>query len=165
MNKNILKGLVLLILIILAMVMAYPTLAQNVACYMQQGGATWVAGSGCTWNVKSGSTFQIDAGATVSIPSSVLGSSGVVRAATPVFCNRGSATITDTVAYTSTVTAISTPTWANCSMRTITGDAYNCAVSVGTPGAVSIIVRNNAATPAANAAGAAVDWVACGTAQ
>lgn len=80
-----------------------------------------------------------------------------------VNCVKRSTTVTDTAQYTSTVTALSTPTWASCSMSTITGDANNCAIAVGTPGVVSIIVRNSNATPAANAVGAAVNWEACGT--
>lgn len=80
-----------------------------------------------------------------------------------VNCVKRSTTVTDTAQYTSTVTALSTPTWASCSMSTITGDANNCAIAVGTPGVVSIIVRNSAATPAANTTPAAVNWEACGT--
>lgn len=82
--------------------------------------------------------------------------------ATPMICKQGRTTITDTVAYTSTVTAITTPAWSSCTLDTITGDAASCASSVGTPGAVSLVVRNSAATPAANAAGAIVNWEVCG---
>lgn len=71
-------------------------------------------------------------------------------------------TITDTATYTSSVTAISTPTFATCAMNSITGDAIHCAAIVGS-GAVTVTVRNSAATPAANAAGAAVTWCAGGT--
>lgn len=38
----------------------------------------------------------------------------------------GTSTITDTVSYTATVTAITTPVWANCSLQEISGDAAAC---------------------------------------
>ncbi len=41
---------------------SFVALAQNVACYMQQGGASWNAGSGCTWSVKSGGVLNIESG-------------------------------------------------------------------------------------------------------
>lgn len=39
-----------------------PTLAQNVPCYAQQGGANFVAGSGCSIAVKSGGVLNIESG-------------------------------------------------------------------------------------------------------
>lgn len=45
--------------------LAAPVLAQNVACFMQQGGAKWVAGSGCEWEMQAGSTLDVQSGATV----------------------------------------------------------------------------------------------------
>ncbi len=45
--------------------LAAPVLAQNVACYMQQGGAKWVAGSGCEWELQAGSTLDVQSGAIV----------------------------------------------------------------------------------------------------
>ena len=77
-------------------------------------------------------------------------------------CLRSSATITDTVSYTSTVTAITTPTWAGCDLQSISGDAARCGAVTGS-GIVTITVRNAAATPAANAAGALVNYQVCGT--
>lgn len=71
-------------------------------------------------------------------------------------------TITDTVSYTSTVTAVTTPVFTWCSMGAITGDANNCAASHAT-GSVTVIVRNSNATPAANAVGAVVHWCVVGT--
>lgn len=73
-------------------------------------------------------------------------------------------TITDTATYTATVTAISTPQFALCTMSTITGDANNCA-AIASQGLITVTVRNTAATPAANAVGAAVYWCAGGTPQ
>lgn len=81
-----------------------------------------------------------------------------------VNCFRSNTTVTDTLDITSTVTAISTPTWADCSLRTITGDAAHCAITQGS-GVVTITVRNSNATPAANAAGAVVNYEICGTPQ
>lgn len=71
-------------------------------------------------------------------------------------------TITDTVSYTSTVTAVTTPVFTLCSMNAVTGDAATCAASHAT-GSVTVIVRNSNATPAANAVGAAVTWCVVGT--
>ena len=79
-----------------------------------------------------------------------------------VFCATN--TITETASYTSSTTAIATPVYPWCSMNAITGDAYNCAAIHGT-GIVTVTVFNNAATPAANAAGAAVTWCVIGTPQ
>lgn len=74
-------------------------------------------------------------------------------------------TITDTVSYTATVTAISTPQFGNCTLESITGDASHCALDIGANGSITITVRNSNATPAANAAGAVVSWCAGGTPQ
>lgn len=68
MSQHTFKSLVLVVLIATALILAVvagPAAAQNVACYMSQGGASWVAGSGCTWNVKSGGTLQVDSGGAV----------------------------------------------------------------------------------------------------
>lgn len=73
-------------------------------------------------------------------------------------------TITDTASYTATVTAISTPVYVTCSMNAITGDANNCAAIHGV-GNITVTVRNSAATPVANATGAAVTWCVIGTPQ
>jgi hypothetical protein len=129
------------------------------------------------WNQGNSRSFEIrDTGGT---PEVVVNSAGamtinsltlstvtapVIGYPTPgILCNKKSNTITDTAAYTSTVTAITTPAWASCTMSTITGDAAHCAASVGTPGAVSVIVRNVATTPVANSVGALVFWEVCGT--
>lgn len=45
-------------------------LAQNVACYREQGGASNVAGSGCTYTFASGSTLAIAEGSTVTFAES-----------------------------------------------------------------------------------------------
>lgn len=82
-----------------------------------------------------------------------------------VNCFRTNNTITDTASYTPTVTAISTPVWAECSLATITGDASHCAANFGLTANITITVKNSAATPAANAAGAVVYWEVCGTPQ
>lgn len=74
-------------------------------------------------------------------------------------------TITDTASYTATVTAISTPQFALCTMGAITGDAEKCAALVGANGSITVTVRNSNATPAANAVGAVVYWCAGGTPQ
>jgi hypothetical protein len=76
--------------------------------------------------------------------------------------NCKSNTITDTASYTATVTAISTPQFALCTLSDVTGDANTCGAAVGS-GIVTITVKNAAATPAANSAGATVHWCAGGT--
>jgi hypothetical protein len=88
----------------------------------------------------------------------------VVGYPTPgIICNRNTQTITDTATFTSTVTAITTPSSVMCSMNAITGDAANCRAVVGTPGSVIVSVVNTALTPAANATGAGVTFETCGT--
>jgi hypothetical protein len=82
-----------------------------------------------------------------------------------VNCFRANNTITDTASYTPTVTAISTPIWAECSLAAVTGDAAHCGAAFGATANVTITVKNTAATPAANAAGAVVYWEVCGTPQ
>lgn len=72
-------------------------------------------------------------------------------------------TITDTASYTATVTAIGTPVYTWCSMNAITGDAAGCAATFGQTANITITVRDSAATPAANAAGAAVTWCVVGS--
>lgn len=87
----------------------------------------------------------------------------VVSAATPEKLeNCWSSTITGTGSYTSLTTAISTPEFAWCNISGISADALNCGAAVG-QGIVTITVRNSAATPAANAAGATVFSCAKGT--
>lgn len=152
------KNLALLALVAVAILiagLAWPAAAQNVACYMSQGGASWVAGSGCTWNVQSGGALQVDSGATVS---------GVMRYPTPqIIMNCGTSTITDTVTYTSSTIYVSTPVWGQATLRGISGDAARVAINVATPGSAIITVRNSNATPAANSAGAVVNWCVGGT--
>lgn len=125
------------------------------ACYQPIGGASFVAGSGCEYEFQSGSVLDVQAGATVS---------GVLAYPTPQTSMRcGTSTITDTVTYTSTVTAITTPTWGQATLRGISGDAARVAINVATPGSAIITVRNSNATPAANSSGAVVNWCVGGT--
>lgn len=152
-------------------------LAQNVACYTQQGGANVVAGSGCTYSWRAGSSLKVQGGTAsfagdltatpylVINPTTGAKINGAVIGATPgIVCNRGSATFTNTVSYTSTVTALTTPTWSGCAMQAITGDAFGCSAAAGS-GIITLTIRNNAATPVTNATLAAVSWEACGTGQ
>lgn len=76
------------------------------------------------------------------------------------FC--ASNTITDTASYTVSTSAVATPVFVWCSLGAITGDASHCAASHAT-GAVTVIVRNSNATPAASAVGATVNWCVVGT--
>lgn len=71
-------------------------------------------------------------------------------------------TITDTATYTISTSAIATPIAAWCSMNAVTGDAEKCAALQAT-GAVTVTVRNAAATPVANGTGASVTWCVLGT--
>jgi hypothetical protein len=69
--KKLLYGLLIAIGLLIA-VMAYPTMAQNVVCYTQQGGASVVAGSGCTYTFQSGSTLSLASGSSLSINQTTL---------------------------------------------------------------------------------------------
>ena len=71
-------------------------------------------------------------------------------------------TITDTASYTSSTTAVATPVFTWCTLADITGDANNCAATHGV-GIITVTIKNSAATPAANAAGASVTWCVVGT--
>lgn len=69
-----------------------PTLravAQNTACSMSQGGATWVVGSGCTISVQGG---------TISVISGTMGTG-----ASGVISNAGTLTSTGTAAFSGTL--------------------------------------------------------------
>ncbi len=154
----------LLTLAVLASLQHFAQAQSQAKCYLAAGAAKAVAASGCEYEFQSGSILDIQVGATAVIPASVLGQSGVLQYATPgKVLNCTQSTITDTLTLTSSVTAITTPQWATCTMNTITGDAEKCAAAVGTPGSILVIVRNSNATPAANAAGAAVTVCTGGT--
>lgn len=79
-------------------------------------------------------------------------------AGTQIVC--GTQTITDTADVSHGLT---TPAYGMCSLnQTLTGDAYACNATVA-GATVTVKVLNNAATPAANAAGASVNWCVVGT--
>ena len=161
--KIIMPILIITLVLSVLLLVGFSALNQSQAkCYTQAGAATVVASSGCYYVFQSGSNFSVEAGATVSIPGSVLGASGVQRATTPVLCAKGQTTVTDTVTLTSTVTAITTPNWASCNLNAVSADANVCSSAVGTPGSVVVLVKNSLQTPAANAAGALVNWEVCG---
>lgn len=129
MNKNTFKSLVLLALIAAALItgaLAYPTLAQNVACYQAQGGASWVAGSGCTWNVQSGGTLQLDSGASFTIGGAT--QTGAVRSGS-VTATDG-LTVTHSLGTTPTAVVVS-PSWTGTG-ATITQTVYVSNVNAST---------------------------------
>lgn len=66
MKKTIQWGLAALFLALTVWTVA-PTIAQNVACYMDQGGAGWHLGSGCTQTVESGGIFNVASGGALKI--------------------------------------------------------------------------------------------------
>lgn len=79
-------------------------------------------------------------------------------AGTQIVC--GTQTITDTANVSH---GLATPAYAMCSLnQTLTGGAYACNATVSGI-TVTVKVRNNAATPAANAAGASINWCVIGT--
>jgi hypothetical protein len=98
----------------------------------------------------------------------VVGNAGAVTGLVLQYATAGqrqfcaSSTITDTASYTVSTSAVATPVFTWCSMSTVTGDAATCAASQAT-GAVTVIVRNSNATPAANGTGALVYWCVVGT--
>lgn len=63
--QNIALALSLTVALMLGMVWSFgatPAIAQNIACYMTQGGAKWVGASGCEWELRSGATLDVQAG-------------------------------------------------------------------------------------------------------
>ena len=54
-------------IILLFAVFAAPIIAQNVACYADQGGAAWHLGSGCTYTVESGGVLNVASGGALKI--------------------------------------------------------------------------------------------------
>lgn len=78
-----------------------------------------------------------------------------------VFCATN--TITDTASYTTSTHAVTTPTFALCTLGAVTADANGCGAAFGQTSNVTVTIKNSAVTPAANAAGAAVTWCVLGT--
>jgi hypothetical protein len=209
-----------IVIFLVALVFALPTIAQQTACYGAQGGTLQTAASGCEYEFQSGSILDVQAGATVSLAAAVSSTGGqsvspnlvvvgataqaastpiayinnagahnnfvIAKNATPVFTvgNSGAVsgqvlsyattnqrqfcatnTITDTASYTATVTAVSTPVFTWCALEEVTGDASHCGANFGATANITITVKNSAATPAANAAGADVTWCVIGTPQ
>jgi hypothetical protein len=165
-NKWTAKLSILILALFLLALIALPAAGSS---EYQQGvtglNSLWLAGGGGT-AVPALRVNQPGAGMAVEVLDGgtrvwgVTGGGKVIEGG--VNCFRSNSTVTDTVSYTSTVTAISTPTYVDCSLRTLSGDAIACGITHGT-GAVTITVRNAAATPAANAAGAVVNYEVCGT--
>lgn len=98
---------------------------------------------------------DVTLGGTVTAPVVGYGSTGQRQ-----FCATN--TITDTASYTSTVTSITTPAFAWCTLGAVTADASGCGAAFGATSNITITIKNSAATPAANAAGAAVTWCVLG---
>ena len=72
------------------------SVAQNVACYMTQGGAAWTAGSGCTWTVASGGTLAVASGGTFTVNGSavlIARGSTVLDGSNPTYITTGLTTI------------------------------------------------------------------------
>lgn len=66
-------GLTLAVLVVLAITApSVRVLAQNVACYLDQGGAGWHAGSGCTVTVESGGVLNVASGGALKIAGTTL---------------------------------------------------------------------------------------------
>lgn len=86
----------------------------------------------------------------------------VLKYATPstqIVCS--TQTITDTANVSHGLT---TASYALCSLnQTITGDSAACNATVTGGVTVTVKVRNSAATPAANSAGASINWCVIGT--
>jgi hypothetical protein len=61
------KGLAIGLLVGLVLFFAAPLVAQNVSCYLDQGGAGFHAGSGCTVTIESGGVINIASGGALKI--------------------------------------------------------------------------------------------------
>jgi len=150
--------------------------AQNVACYMDQGGSLWHAGSGCTWQVESGGVFNVASGGALKIAgtdrTAVL-STAPAAVASGYKLARGQATTasaSDTIA-----SGLTTVVAVVCSYETDVADANSwvtCAIGdqAGTPAAGSFLLKtwqNTSGTdPTPAAAGSfskKVNWIAIGT--
>lgn len=72
MKRLNLLGLGLLIVALALSLPAWPTIAQNVACYLDQGGAGFHLGNGCTQTVESGGVLNVASGGALQIAGSAL---------------------------------------------------------------------------------------------
>jgi hypothetical protein len=84
MIKNILKQHwgkivnVIALVSVFVIIVNYPAIAQNVKCYLLQGGNKAVAASGCEYEFLSGSILDVQAGATVTFAGGMTNSSNMV---------------------------------------------------------------------------------------
>lgn len=89
-----------------------PTIAQNVSCYFDQGGATLHAGSGCTISVDSGGILNVVSGGKLEIAgsdvTSTVAGSGVAGIAAGYILARGETALggSNPTAVTTGLTAI-----------------------------------------------------------
>lgn len=113
-------------------------------------------GSGVSVEVRNGSATPVfKVGSTGGVTGQVLKYS---TAGTQIVC--GTQTITDTA---NVVHGLTTPIYGLCALnQTLTGDAFACNATVSGI-TVTVKVRNTAATPTANSAGASVNWCVIGT--
>ena len=132
--------------------------AQNVACYMDQGGAFWHAGSGCTWQVESGGTLNFASGAALKF------------GGTAYKFARGQATTAS--ASDTVVTGLSTVAAVVCQMDdspTTDPEISTCSIGdqAGSPAAGSILLKTwktLGGTPAAATTfSKKVNWIAIGS--
>lgn len=167
---------------VLAGVLAVPVLreipawAQNVACYMDQGGAGFHLGSGCTQTVESGGIINIASGGAFKIAgtdrTTALTTSPAAIAAGYKLA-RGQST---TVAASDTIASgLATVVAVVCSYDTDVADANSwvtCSIGdqAGTPVAGSFLLKTwqntsgNDPTPAAAGSfSKKVNWIAVGT--
>lgn len=142
-----------------------PVIAQNVNCYMAQGGSAWTIGSGCVLNVASGGQLQIagsDRTAVLSTaPAAIAAGYKIARG------QATTASASDTV-----VTGLATVVSVTCTLEdspTTDPEAATCVLGdqAGTPAAGSILVKTwktFGGTPAAATTFTKkVNWVAIGT--
>ena len=147
--------------------------AQNVVCFMDQGGAHWHAGSGCSWTVDSGGVLNIGSGGALQIAgtdrTSVLSSAPAAVAAGYKIA-RGQATTAS--ASDTVVTGLATVVAVICNLDsapTTDPETASCSIGdqAGSPAAGSILVQSwktFGGTPAAATTfSKKVNWVAIGT--
>ena len=115
------------VLVVAALVLplfpAVQSFAQNVACYMPQGGASFEAGSGCSVNVNSGGTLNVKSGGSLEIQGVAISANAndlnrTVRPgrATVTICGEATTIASNTVYYGPDVTLAATSNGLTCDL-------------------------------------------------
>lgn len=148
----------------LALFVAYPTIAQQTACYGAQGGVKQTAASGCEYEFQSGSTLDIQTGATVSfgdmpeIGSNGLYPLGYATADKEMVCGTTAAFTATTVI---TPTGLSTVTYAIVSQITTPASTGEL-MTVSAPTTSTFVISSWEADYTEGTTGVTAHWCAVG---